>query len=237
MTIPKIIHYCWFGGGKLNNRMKKCLESWHRFCPDYEIICWSEENSPLNDNSYVQQAYAAKKWAFVSDYVRTKALATYGGIYLDTDVELLKPLNAFLTSNAFAGFELDQRIATCILGCTPNHPLFVQWMNSYSNRTFLLADGSWDSTTNVITFTNLLESLGLQKNGKYQQLPEIDIYPQDWFCAKNLETGKIILSKNSHAIHHFEASWMPLRNRFHTRLAQVLGPKKTQQIKHILGRA
>lgn len=237
MMIPKTIHYCWFGGGELPQQAKKCLESWKQFCPDYEIRCWDEKNAPLTDNLYVQQAYHAKKWAFVSDYVRIKVLEEYGGIYLDTDVELLKSLDAFLEHEVFSGFESREKVATCILGCVPHHPVFTKWAESYSGRAFLQEDGRWDDTTNVIVYTALLEELGLKKDGTKQQVAGVTVYPAEWFSPKSLETGKISLTKNSHAIHYFSASWMPWRNRFNTRLAQLLNPKRTQQIKRLLGRA
>ena len=103
--IPKVIHYCWFGGNPLPDSVRKCINSWKKFCPDYDIKQWDETNINLHENAYVLEAYQAKKWAFITDYVRLKVLVEYGGIYMDTDVEVLKPIDVFLSNHAFSGFE------------------------------------------------------------------------------------------------------------------------------------
>ena len=124
MSIPKVIHYCWFGKGKMPVLADKCIKSWKKYCPDYEIIEWNEENFDINCCDYVREAYENRKFAFVTDYVRLYAMYTYGGIYMDTDVELLKPLDSFLQDAAFIGFENKESIATAIIGCNKENKFF-----------------------------------------------------------------------------------------------------------------
>ena len=236
MSIPKKIHYCWFGGASEGKQMERCLQSWQRACPNYEIIRWDEKNSPLQDNEYVKQAYQAQKWAFVSDYVRVKVLSSQGGIYLDTDVELLKSLDSFLDCNAFLGFESPERVATCLMGCKPQHPFFIELCQQYQHRPFLCAEGDYDETTNVEMFTEMLTREGLVKNNLPQTVCDVTIYSADFFSPKDLTTGKITITENTYAIHYFNASWLPTNKRINTKIAQLLGPKLTQYIKQRLGR-
>ena len=234
--IPKKIHYCWFGDKSIPVQAKRFLAGWKTLCPEYDVVQWNESNSPLQDNIYIVQARAARKWAFVSDYVRLKALWEQGGVYLDTDVELLRPLDCFLGSPMFVGFENRERIATCIIGAEPHHPLVGELLEEYESLSFLRQDGSPDYTTNVERMTAMLQRHGARLDGSYQYFTELVIYPRAVFSPKSLENGKIYLTKDTHAIHHFSATWMPLRNRVNTRIAQALGPRLTQYIKKWLGR-
>lgn len=220
----------------MDNLFQRCLVSWQRFCPDYELVRWDESNSPLDANTYVQQAYAAGKWAFVSDYVRVWALYRQGGIYLDTDVELLAPLDEFLENEAFMGFEAIGKAATCVLGCQAENSFFVRLLSEYSDKQFVQPDGSFDETTNVELVTRLLVEAGLQCNNQKQLVDGVSIYPQDYFSPKDLQTGKVNCTARTVAIHHFSASWMSKRQRFNTRVAQLLGPRLTGIIKRGLGR-
>lgn len=148
--IPKIIHYCWFGKTSLPEDAQRCIASWKKFCPDYEIVEWNETKINLSALPlYVQQAYAAQKWAFVADYVRLYALIRYGGVYMDTDVELVAPLDRFMNQAAFAGFEDASHVATCVMACEPEFPLFKEFLLQYSNMQFLNPDGTLNTTTNV----------------------------------------------------------------------------------------
>lgn len=234
--IPKRIHYCWFGEHPLGKLEQRCVESWMRICPDYEIVLWNEKNSPLEDNEYVQQAFHMRKWAFVSDYVRLKVISEYGGIYLDTDVEVLKPLDEFLDQSGFLGFESLKNVATCVIGSVKHHP-FLNWLvQEYDKRTFCSTDGRWDDTTNTRWLTAILCDMGLQRNGMLQFLSDIAIYPPDIFCPRNLQTGKLCLTERSAAIHHFAGSWMTPRQRFHTKAAQYLGVENTRRLKRLFRR-
>ena len=139
--IPKVIHYCWFGGKPLPKLAKKCLASWKKFCPDYEIIRWDESNFDVNGCDYSREAYEAKKWAFVSDYARLKVIVDNGGIYMDTDVEVVKPLDEFLSHEAFSGFENPRSITTGIMACEKGFAPFAEMLNEYYTQHFLLMWG------------------------------------------------------------------------------------------------
>lgn len=209
MSIPKIIHYCWFGGNPLDDMAKKCIESWKRHCPDYEIKEWNESNFDVNSNIYVKEAYGAKKWAFVSDYVRLFALKEHGGIYMDTDMELLKKIDSFLDLPAFSGFENDNSIPTAIMGSEKDGEWISYLLSYYDDRHFVLADGRLDVTTNVTTITNMTQKkYSIALNNTYQLLDGVlALYPRDYFCPKNYETGKLETTKNTVCIHHFNGSW------------------------------
>lgn len=206
--IPKIIHYAWFGGAELPQDALQCIESWRRFCPDYEIIEWNESNTDLNQCQYAIQAYGAKKWAFVSDYARVYALVNYGGIYLDTDVELTKSLDSLLADKAFAGFESNGSVSTAIMACEKGFSVFEKMLADYHRRSFIREDGSYDLTTNVILFTQECKFWGFELNGIRQNIKSFAIYPSDWFCPKSYETGEMHSTENTHAIHHFSGTWL-----------------------------
>lgn len=207
--IPKIIHYCWFGGNPLPEDVKKYIESWKKFCPEYEIKEWNEKNFDVNKIAYVKEAYDLKKWAFITDYVRLYAMYTEGGIYMDTDVEVIKPLDRFLKHDAFSGFENNTQIPTGIMAARKHFPLFKELLDYYNNKHFVEKDGTLDLTTNVVTITNICLRHGFKQNGKYQEIDGLALYPKEYFCPKDFETGEIKITKNTYAIHHFTGSWMP----------------------------
>ena len=213
--IPKKIHYCWFGRGQLNELAIKCIESWKKFCPDYEIIEWNEDNFDISCNDYVKEAYEAKKWAFVTDYVRLYALYNFGGIYMDTDAELIGCIDNFLSNNAFSGFENDSQISTAIMGSEKGNEWIETLLSYYDNRHFIKSDGSYDMTTNVVTITELTEkSFNFACNGKMQTIDGVfTIYPKDYFCPKSFETGEIEITDNTVCIHHFNASWFTEKDK------------------------
>lgn len=206
--IPKRIHYVWFGGNELPDDAKACIDSWRKHCPDYEIIRWDESNFDIRVNRYVREAYESKKWAFVSDYARLWALVNHGGVYMDTDVELIGPIDFALRHQAFSGFESNCSIPTGIMACEQGFPLFSELLHDYDDRRFILDDGSFDITTNVTAITNACLKHGLVPDNTYQTVDGLALYPSDWFCPKSHDTGKITLSKNTCAIHHFAGSWL-----------------------------
>jgi len=208
--IPKIIHCCWFGGGAKNELITKCIDSWKKYCPDYTIYEWNETNFDLSSCIYVQEAYAAKKWAFVSDYVRIWALNQYGGIYLDTDVEITASMDHFLAHTAFTGFEKADSPFTAVFGCVQGHPLTSAILSSYVDRHFLMEDGSFDLQTNTESVTNLLVSTySIRLDNSFQQTSDgLVIYPNDYFCPKSHADNIVRTTKNTHAIHWFDGSWM-----------------------------
>lgn len=207
--IPKIIHYCWFGGNELNDLAKMCIASWKKFCPDYEIIEWNESNFDINSNPYVKEAYERKKYAFVTDYVRLLVLKEYGGIYMDTDVELIKNIDAFLNNKAFSGFENETQIQTAIMGSEKNNEWIDYLLSYYDDRYFIKENGSIDYKTNVVTITQMTKKkYDILLNNTYQKVEDtFTIYPRDYFCPKDYKTGNINLTDNSACIHHFDGSW------------------------------
>lgn len=205
--IPKIIHYCWFGKTSLPEDAQRCIASWKKFCPDYEIVEWNETKIDLSALPlYVQQAYAAQKWAFVADYVRLHALIRYGGVYMDTDVELVAPLDRFMNQAAFVGFEDASHVATCVMACEPEFPLFKEFLLQYSNMQFLNPDGTLNTTTNVSRLTDICLEWGMLQNGQCQSVAGLTIYPADYFCPLALDTGLLKQTENTVAIHWFAGS-------------------------------
>ncbi len=205
--IPKIIHYCWFGGKAKPELAEKCIESWKKFCPDYEIVEWNEDNFDINSNLYVKQAYEARKYAFVTDYVRLFALYTQGGVYMDTDVMVLKPLDEYLVHESFSGFESKTKIPTGIMASEKGNPLFGELLGYYDTATFLREDGSLDMTTNVEIITDMLTPKGFVPNGEFQVVAGFALYPQNVFCPLHKKLNNKKYMQNTATIHYFAGSW------------------------------
>lgn len=205
--IPKVIHYCWFGRGEKPELVQKCIESWKKYCPDYTLVEWNEDNFDVSSNLYVKQAYEAKKYAFVTDYVRLYALYHHGGVYMDTDVMLLKSLNEYLHHDAFGGFESKTQVNTGLLACRCAFPLFGELLSYYDDRRFIRADGSLDMTTNVITITNMLTARGFVPNGEKQTVAGFTLYPQNVFCPLHKKVDNVAYMKETAAVHWFAGSW------------------------------
>ncbi len=205
--IPKKIHYCWFGGNPLPEMAQHCIASWKKYCPDYEIVEWNETNFDLNCCAYVKEAYEAKKWAFVSDVARLHALVAQGGIYMDTDVEVLKPLDDILQCEAVLGFESIDRISTGLMACEPGQPMLVELLHDYDDAHFVNPDGSYDTTTNVTRITNACLKYGLVLNNIKQTVNGFTLFPIDYFCPKDCDTKQVHLTENTYTIHHFDGSW------------------------------
>jgi len=224
--IPKIIHYCWFGKGKMPELALSCLESWKKFLPDYKFKLWNEDSFDINSVPYVKEAYLSRKFAFVTDYVRLYAIYNEGGIYMDTDVEVLKSLDNLLHLPAFSGFESEKDIPTGIMASDKYGQWAKEMMDYYNNdRHFILPDGSLDMTSNVLIISKLMSSNGFKLVNSYQVYKNcMHIFPKDYFCPKG-RTGIIKLTENSYCIHHFAASWhskTELISRFFFR--EILGP-------------
>ncbi len=206
--IPKTIHYCWFGHNTKPKLAEKCIKSWKKNCQGYDIIEWNEDNFSIDSAPlYVRQAYSAQKWAFVTDYIRLWVLTEYGGIYMDTDVEVLKPLDPFLAHKAFSGFEDDIHIPTGIMACEKGFPLFREFLSFYDNAEFIFPDGSINYQTNVTTITQKCIEKGLKQNNAFQVIEDFTLYPKDVFCPINYRTGVLERSKRTVTIHWFAASW------------------------------
>lgn len=206
--IPKKIHYCWFGRNPKSELALKCIESWKQKLPDYEMIEWNEDTFDINENVFCKEAYEAKKWAFVTDYVRLKVLYEYGGIYMDTDVEVLDSLEDFLSNRAFSGFEDNCSVPTGIMASEAKHPFFAELLAYYNNRHFTLEDGTYDVTTNVQIITETASNKGLRLDNTMQVIEDFAFYPNDYFCPMSWKTRKLNITKNTKTIHHFAGSWL-----------------------------
>lgn len=205
--IEKVIHFCWFGGNPKTELTEKCIESWKNFCPEYKIVEWNEDNFDINSNLYVKQAYEAKKFAFVSDYVRLYALYTQGGIYMDTDVMVLKSLDKYLEHQAFSGFESKTKVPTGIMAAEKGFALMGEFLKYYDTATFIKEDGSFDMTTNVEIITASLLEKGLIPNGEYQVIEGMAFYSQNVFCPLHKELSNKKYMKDTATIHYFAGSW------------------------------
>ncbi len=204
--IPKIIHYCWFGGKPLPELACRCIESWKKYLPEYEIVRWDENTFDINSNPYVKEAYENKKYAFVTDYVRLYAIYTQGGIYMDTDVEVRKPLEQFLKHHAFSGFESYHDIPTGIMASEKGFHGIKDQLDYYTNRHFVKEDGTFDMTTNVVTITNYYLERGLKRNNTFQVLEGYAFYPRIYFCPSPLDIAERL--DEIYTIHHMAGSWL-----------------------------
>ena len=235
--IPKMIHFCWFGRGPKPELANKCIKSWEKYCSDYQLVEWNEDTFDLESApEYVREAYEAKKWAFVTDYVRLYALYCHGGIYMDTDVEVIKPLDRFLQTRGFSGFEDDESVPTGIMASEKGSPLIKEWLREYDDKRFVLEDGSMNLETNVVAITRTMKKRGLQLNNTMQEIEGFDFYPKEYFCPKSYEDGKIYKTKNTYTIHHFAGSWKTDEERIkHSNNQRLIRrEKKLRPIKNAL---
>ena len=213
--IPKIIHYCWFGRNPLPVSAKKCIASWRKYMPGYEIKEWNEDNFDVNIIPYTQQAYKAKKYAFVSDYARYWILYHNGGVYFDTDVEIIKPLDEIIERGAFMGVEkgamfnhLPMVNPGLGIGAESHHLFYEKMLEKYQNHPFLLSNGACNPDAVVKMTTVELQSRGLAISNMVQNVCNIWIYPSDYFCPMDSTTGILSITDRSVSIHHFIGSWM-----------------------------
>ena len=218
--IPRTIHYCWFGDKEKPAEVLRMIANWQKHCPGYEIKEWNENNFDIRLNRYCEEAYATKKWAFVSDVARLWALVHEGGVYMDTDVELVRPLDRLLTNKAFLGFEGTQWVGTNLIGAEPSHSFFIELLKSYDHRCFITPDGKPDQTTNVEELTRKLEKVyAFRKDGSFQQLGDITLYPTDYFCPYDYIDGQLHRTENTYSIHWYSQTWIK-RSRWINKLSQ-----------------
>ena len=228
--IPKIIHYCWFGGKPLPEDAQRCIASWRQFMPDYTIKEWNESNFDVRCNTYCAQAYDAKKYAFVSDYARLWILYKEGGIYFDTDVEVIKPLDDIIAHGAFIGCEISPTQIQKLITVNPGlgiateagHPIYKELIERYNIRTFILPNGEMDLKTIVTETTEVLQAHGLQCLNEIQTIEGITIYPKDYFCPIDTD-GKMEITEHTHTIHHFAQSWLPASHIWLRKMILSLG--------------
>lgn len=209
--IPKTIHFCWFGQNEKPALVKKCIESWRLKCPDYRIVEWNEDNFDLSENAYAKEAYAAQKWAFVTDYARLKIIYSCGGIYLDTDVELLKSLDALLPNKAFLGLEDTGKIATGLgFGAEAGNPVIGEMLQDYGDIHFENPDGSLNTLPCPVRNTeSILHRLPTKMDyDRIINIQDATIYPREYFCPLSADGTTMLKTENTYSIHWFTASWL-----------------------------
>lgn len=215
IQIPKVIHYIWFGKGEKKELHLKCIESWKKHCPDYEILEWNETNYNISKNKYIAQAYERKKWAYVSDYARMDILYRYGGIYLDTDVELMNSIDVLLTTEAFLCFgEWPVPNSGAGMGCVKGHTIIKQMMETREYISFIQDDGSDDVYTNSNYEMKILMQHGFHMNFKYQKKAGITLYPPDVIAPVSVTGRNSFVTERSIGIHHCNNSWRSENGRF-----------------------
>lgn len=251
--IPKVIHYCWFGGNPLPSLAEKCIASWRKYLPDYEIKRWDESNFDVNIIPYTKQAYEAKKYAFVSDYARFWILYNYGGIYFDTDVEVIRPMDDIIAAGPFMGCESQSTKGQTPsklnvnpglgLATGPNNTILGNLLDLYKKLKFKLEDNTLNTTTIVTYTSNYLSKYGLKNIPEKQTIDDITIYPKDFFCPMDYVTSLLNITDNTRTIHHYSASWHGKREKLYLFAKRLLGKsfaqycsKLEKELKKIIGK-
>lgn len=220
--IPKIIHYCWFGNNPLPDSAKKCIESWKKFCPDYEIKEWNESNFDLNCMPFVKEAYEAKKYAFVSDVARLIVVNKYGGIYFDTDVEVIQNIDFLLTNKGFIGFENDNYVATGLgFGSESDSYFLEEMIEKYKEINFLNEDGTFNLVGCPKINTKIMVNNGLKLNGEYQIIKGVVVLPAEFMNPLDSATGRINKTDKTISIHWYTQSWLRLSTRIRSKITKL----------------
>ncbi|MDE6497712.1 MAG: glycosyl transferase [Muribaculaceae bacterium] len=237
MSIPHVIHYCWFGGSPLPPDAERCIASWRRFFPGWEIKRWDESNYDVRAVPYSAQAYDRRKFAFVSDYARFDILYHEGGVYLDTDVEVIRPFDDIVAHGAFMGMEgtlVNPGLGT---GSTPGHPFYAKMLREYAGMPFTDANGHQLPGTVVKHTTDVLTRYGYVQDGRRQVVEGITIYPPEYFCPLDDLTGRLNITDETRSIHHYAKSWCDGVTPWRTRLSRwghrTVGFKLSARIKQI----
>jgi mannosyltransferase OCH1-like enzyme len=229
--IPRMIHYCWFGGNSLPESAQKCIASWKKHFQDYEIKEWNESNYDVYKIPYTTEAYNAKKYAFVSDYARFDILYQYGGIYFDVDVEVIKSFGKILEDTGFIGMEALGNIAAGLgVGCNAGLGVVKEILEHYAIAYFLSENkiNKYNLTTVVERVTEIFIKKGFNtKSNEIQKVAEFTIYPPEYFAPKHFRTGVIKITENTYSIHHYDGSWFSEREKIRI--------KRIQRFKKILG--
>lgn len=217
--IPKKIHYCWFGRKELPEKAKKCIASWKKYCPDYEIIEWNEDNFDINANAYTKMCYDQKKYAFLSDYVRLLVVETYGGLYFDTDVEVIRRIDPLLEHEAFFGFETKDYVNTGLgFGAEAENIIVKAMIKEYDS----LLDGMKGTISCPILNTQALTKMGMIPNGEKQKVKNAMIYPIECFNPYDDPTGRLCKTKQTYSIHWYAKSWLDKKIVLRSKLTKPL---------------
>lgn len=214
-NIPKKIHYFWFSGEPLTDLAIKCIDSWRKHCPNYEIVEWNTTNFDVSQCIYAHEAYNAKKWAFLTDYARLFVLYEYGGIYMDADVEVIKNLDPILNSKAGIGFETNEFLGPHFIYSIKRNAYIGYLLSYYKDRHFLLNNGNYDLTTMPISTTKMTHQKYGYKiaNSLLVMSDGVTFYPNDYFSPLNHATGRVTITANTYIIHHFNGSWNTKNNK------------------------
>lgn len=233
--IPKIIHYCWFGNNPKPKNVEKCIKSWREMLPDYELIEWNEKNFNVEYNKYTSEAYRAKKYAFVSDVARLKALYEYGGIYLDTDVIVYKTFNSILDEKCVFGFEEKQFVATSFMACEQYDSFIKSFLDYYSESKY------GDMKTNVVVLTDLLGKKGLRRTDEKQMIDNhISIYPQEFFSPYDYINCVMKKTHQTICAHLYYVSWAKKSEKFNrlikSVLVKIIGVHRLEKLREKIGK-
>lgn len=232
--IPKVIHYCWFGNSEKPELVLKCIESWKKYCPNYRIVEWNESNFK-SDNLYFRQAIENGKWSFASDYARLEIIYKYGGIYLDTDIELLKPLDSLLTQKAYIGTEVGGEINTGLgFGAEINSFMVKEMLDEYASLKFV-QNGELDLTPCPVRNTASFIRNGYNRNEKICVIKDMTVYPDFYFAPKNYLTREIHITKDTVSIHHYDGAWMVGKSKIFLKIKEFMGPRFNRFIYKIRG--
>lgn len=228
--IPKVIHYCWFGRNPKPELIRKCISSWKKYCPDYIIKEWNEDNFDVNACAYIKEAYEHKKWAFVSDYARLYIIYHEGGIYLDTDIELIKPLDELLWYDAYFGYENKENVNTGLgFGAVKGEPVLEHILRDYHGYHFLKEDGKFDVTPCPVRNSAVLRNMGFQLNGETTVQNGIAFLSTEWLSPMDYDSGDIKITGNTISIHHYSGAWMSKEELIiidiERRLKKIIGKK------------
>ena len=239
--IPKKLHYIWIGGNPLPDLAKKCIESWKKFCPDYEIVAWDESNLNIDINEYCREAYDARKFAFASDVLRYDVVYREGGIYMDIDVELIKPIDDLLENKMFLGFETAKWINPgLIMGAEAGSEVVKELIESYDGQHFVNENGEYNYKTICERSTEyLVEKFGFKTDNTFQNLDgKVVVYPTEYFCPFNLEDKNMKQTENTRSIHWFNGSWVPklplgtkIKNSIKSLIKKIIGEKNAKKLK------
>jgi mannosyltransferase OCH1-like enzyme len=245
--IPKVIHYCWFGRNPLPESAIKCIDSWKKFCPGYQIKEWNEDNFDINIINYTKEAYLAKKYAFVSDYARFWILYHFGGIYFDVDVEVIKPIGDLLEKGPVWAFEVDglggkrpSLAGGLCLASEKENPFYKEILDEYVNLSFYDKTGKISSFTMNPLITRIFLGKGLKADGSVEEIDKNFFYPSDYFNPLDPLTGRLKKTANTRSIHWYMASWLPPEAKWKKRMKRfmhrMLGTSLTTRLRKLSGR-
>lgn len=237
--IPKIIHYCWLSGDPIPEQLQRCMESWKKYLPDYEFMLWDLKRFDVNQTLWTKQAFEAKKYAFAADYIRLYAVYNYGGIYMDMDVEVVKPFGELLDAPYILGVETQDGIEAGVFGAMKHNPYIGKCLEYYKNRSFILQDGNLDTRPlPKIMYEVLTKNYSSMERTSFkiddEEMKEcIEVFSPEFLTAKSYETGEIKRTSLTYTIHHFAASWHGRKEKLYRFVNKMFGERFAQMCSRI----